>query len=98
MEKGMFEVEEDDCLLLAGRRNGGNETLFWTMEDCKVDGYSEGDYAIVENMNDFDLVKIVGTVVTKKNLANLFSKTKYEHMKKVIRIVNKSDLIKEDKQ
>ena len=43
-----------------------------------------GNYAIVENMNGFDLIKIIGKVETTKTNASKFSNTRYENMKQTI--------------
>ena len=47
--------------LIAGKLNSDNFIRFWKIE--KGD-FNVGDYAIVENINDYDLVKIVGIVET----------------------------------
>ena len=80
-------------VLVAGKKNGGNDALCWKTEDTS---FAIGDYAIVENMNGYDLIKIVGAIHTTKALASNFSKTKYENMKNLITIIRKNDIEKEN--
>ena len=57
---------------------------YYTSIDALKKAYATGtvgDYAIVENTNGYDLIKVVGVVVTKEDLVDKFSKTKYERMK-----------------
>ena len=52
--------------LMAGKFNGCNEVYYWDIsgfEDVPV----IGDYAIVENKNDYDLVKVIAIVETTEN-------------------------------
>lgn len=49
--------------LIAGKINNCGTTYYWDISEFKVMP-KIGDYAIVENMNDYDLVKIVGIVET----------------------------------
>lgn len=51
--------------LIMGKLNNGNVINYWNTSDF-VSDISVGDYAIVENMNDYDLVKIVGIVETEE--------------------------------
>lgn len=71
--------------LIAGTINATGKTLFWKGEKYM----SIGNYAIVENMNGYDLVKIVGKIETTKKEASKFSNTKYENMKKTMCEVSK---------
>ncbi len=71
--------------LIAGIINATGKTLFWKDEKYM----SVGNYAIVENMNGYDLVKIVGRIETTKNEASKFSNTKYENMKQTVCKVSK---------
>ena len=50
--------------------------------------FNIGDYAIVENMNGYDLVKVIGIVKTTKKDTGKFSNTKYENMKNAILGIN----------
>lgn len=70
----------EEVYLVAGLINATGRVLHWrTKSEIEL-----GDYAIVENMNGYDLVKIVGIVKTTKKNAIKFSNTKYENMKNVI--------------
>lgn len=71
---------EEKVYLVAGTINATQKTLYW-----KDEKYMRiGNYAIVENINGFDLVKIVGRVETTRANVSKFSNTKYENMKKTI--------------
>ena len=48
--------------LILGKLNTG-AIFYWDISDMKLEP-SIGDYAIVENLNDYDLVKIIGIVET----------------------------------
>lgn len=82
---------ESTIKLIAGRLNNCNSTYYWQIEeglDCEI-----GDYAIVENMNDYDLVKIVGIVETTEKYVKFITNSKIN--KKVINIIERQD-IRED--
>ncbi len=66
-----------ETIIVAGVINATGKMLYWKSND----GLSVGDYAIVENANGYDLIKVVGIVITEKNLVKNFSKTSYEYMK-----------------
>ena len=74
--------------LIAGVINATGKLLFWK-DDCDM---QIGDYAVVENMNGYDLVKVVGTILTTEKDASKFSNTKYENMKKTICPILKEDI------
>ena len=76
--------------LVAGVLNGTTQVLYWKCDISLI--YNLGDYAIVENKQGYDLIKIVGAVETEKNKVKLFSHTKYEDMKSIVSIVNKEDM------
>lgn len=71
-----------DVILIAGKINKTGRVFYWKHELGEF--IKIGDYAIVENMNGFDLIEVVGKVITKRKWANKFSNTKYENMKKII--------------
>lgn len=58
--------------LIIGKLNNNNGLYYWKIEEDIINKFNldesknfnnlVGNYAIVENMNDFDLVKIVGVV------------------------------------
>ncbi len=71
---------EEKVYLVAGLINATGKTLYWKDEKYMY----VGNYAIVENMNGFDLIKIIGKVETTKTNASKFSNTRYENMKQTI--------------
>ena len=73
--------KEKEIYLIAGVINATGQMLYWKDEKFM----RIGNYAIVENANGYDLVKIVGIVLTTKKEASKFSKTKYDSMKKTIK-------------
>lgn len=74
--------------LIAGVINATGKMLFWK-DDCEM---QVGDYAVVENMNGYDLVKVVGTILTTEKEASRFSNTRYENMKKTVYPISKNDI------
>lgn len=81
--------QEEQVCLIAGEINATGRVLYWIDKGCT----NIGDYAVVENKNGYDLVKIIGKVITTKKEANKFSNTKYENMKSVVIAINKNELI-----
>ena len=77
--------------LIAGVFNSIGEPLYWVIEGILGKDVI-GDYAIVENRNGYDLVKIVGIVETTEENTEIFSETNYKNMKKVIKILEKSQI------
>lgn len=73
--------------LIAGIINATGKTLFWKNE--KGLDINIGDYAVVENMKGYDLIKVIGKVETTEANASKFSNTKYSDMKKVTRVLVK---------
>lgn len=83
-------MEEDKKVqLVAGIINATGKTLYWKDE---LNLISMGDYAIVENLQGFDLIKVVGIIETTKQNASKFSNTKYENMKEVLIRITKCNL------
>lgn len=66
--------------LFAGQINATGRILYWKSES----NMTIGDFAIVENMNGYDLIKVIGKILTTKESAKNFSNTEYEKMKKVV--------------
>lgn len=93
VEEREKENENEPVYLVAGIINGTTQVLYWKCNISLI--YNIGDYAIVENKQGYDLIKIVGDVVTERNNTRFFSKTKYENMKKVIKIVYEDELEEE---
>lgn len=51
--------------LIIGKINASNTIGYWNIGEGYTPDVVVGDYAIVENKNDYDLVKIIGIVETK---------------------------------
>ena len=81
-----------EVYLVAGLINATGKVLHWrTRAEIKLGvnfDFNIGDYAIVENMNGYDLVKVIGIVKTTKKDTGKFSNTKYENMKNAILGIN----------
>lgn len=78
--------EAEEVILIVGVINATGKTLFWKNELKLI--IKIGDYAAVENMNGYDLIKVLGIVKTIKKDVSKFSNTKYSNMKKVTRVLN----------
>ena len=78
-------IENAIVILIAGVINATGITLYWK-SDSEI---NIGDYAIVENKQGYDLVKVTGILYTTRENAIKFSNTKYENMKKVIQGIKK---------
>lgn len=87
-KKIIEENKSEEVYLIAGVINVTGQMLFWKDEGRM----NIGNYAIVENGNGYDLAKIVGIVLTTKEEASKFSKTKYENIKKTIYPIFKEDI------
>ena len=86
----------EEVVLIAGKLNRSDSpVLYWKNE--KNIALRVGDYAIVENRQSFDLVEIVGIVRTYKNKVGHFTKNSYETVKNVIKIIEKEELVKENR-
>lgn len=83
--ENLTKDEEEIIILIAGTINATGKTLYWKSDRV----VSVGDYAIVENMNGYDLIKVVGIIDTTKENASKFSNTKYNNMKRVIQGMQK---------
>ncbi len=82
--ENLIDIKET-VILIAGVINATGKLLYW-----RSDGIINiGDYAIVENMNGYDLIKVIGIIETTKENASRFSNTKYSNMKKVIQGMQK---------
>ena len=78
--------------LIIGKLNRNNIVYYWRIPSDSV--FTIGDYAIVENINDYDLVKIIGIVETEEKYAKFLANGK-EISKKVIYFIERKD-IRED--
>lgn len=75
--------------LISGKLNTNNKSNFWLAEDY-INDNNIGDYAIVENLNNYDLVKITGILTTTENLQNQITGNKIN--KKVVMIIDKNKI------
>ena len=76
--------------LIMGKFNQCNDPYYWEVgEGIFFNNIAIGDYAIVENMNDYDLVKVIGKVVTKEKYIKFLGTTE---LKKVIDIIDRKDI------
>ena len=64
--------------LIAGKHPDSSEVYWWQVPDKEYLGlYKSGDYAIVEELGDYGLVKIIGTMeVEEKYVKYLIGKGK----------------------
>lgn len=83
-----MEENNEKVYLIAGVINTTGKMLFWK-DDCEM---QLGDYAVVENVNGYDLVKVIGIILTTEKQASNFSNTRYENMKKTIYPISKEDI------
>ena len=84
----MEENKNEEVYLIAGVINATGKMLFWK-DDNEI---QIGDYAIVENMNGYDLVKVIGRVFITEKEVSKFSNTRYENMKRTIYPISKEDI------
>ena len=73
---------EGKVVLIAGVINATGQMHYW--KDMEENPIFVGDYAIVENRDEYDLIKVVGKIFTTKKDVGKFSNTTYENMKNVI--------------
>ena len=81
--------------LIAGKLNAENIVRYWMLEDEKdiYNVFGIGDYAIVENKNDYDLVKIISIVETEEKYVKFLIGA--STIKKVVRLISRA-VIRED--
>lgn len=78
------EDNENKVKLIAGKLNNCNLIYYWNIDNDT--DFEIGDYAIVENMKSYDLVRIIGVVETTKELVGMITNCKIN--KNVIQIVD----------
>jgi len=84
--------KEPKIKLIAGKLNNFENAYYWDVS--MIDrNFEIGDYAIVENMSDYDLVKIIGIVETNEKYSRYITNRK--NVKKVIMIIDRYS-IRED--
>lgn len=78
--------------LIAGVINAvQNQCYFW-LGTKNTERFKINDYAIVENKQGYDLVKIVGIVWTDEANLKAISKNSLKKMKKVIRYIAREEI------
>ena len=83
---------ENKIKLIAGKINNCNSIYYWKIETYVK--FKIGDYAIVENMNDYDLVKIIGVVETKEEYVKFITNCKVN--KEVVKIIERQVITNEE--
>ena len=78
--------------LIAGVINSMPNMVYFWLGDKNIDSFKIGDYAIVENLNSYDLVKIAGIVWTNEDSLKSITKKDLAKMKKVIKYIPKEEL------
>lgn len=76
-------------MIIAGKHNGSGEVYFWKMEEETI-GYNTvkvGDYAVVENKNDYEMVKVIGIVETEDKYLRFFGVPYGNVAKRVIMVI-----------
>ena len=79
--------------LIAGKLNNCPNVYYWELPNNIILIPKIGDYVVVENMNDYDLVKVVGIVETNEKYSKFI--TNCQMNKKVVCIVKREE-IRED--
>ena len=76
--------------VILGKLNGSGKVYYWNIEEKMILGQNLYErYAIVENMQDYDLVKIVGVAcIDEDNEKYIMGHT---INKSVVRIINMGD-------
>ena len=61
-------------MIIAGKHNGTGTVYFWRMSETTIgkDTVEVGDYAVVENKTDYDMVKVIGILDTKEKYVRFF--------------------------
>ena len=83
--------------LIAGVINAGvinavpNQCYFW-LGTKSTDCFKINDYAIVENKQGYDLVKIAGIVWTNEDNLKIITRNNLSKMKKVIRYIPREEI------
>lgn len=69
--------------LIAGKLNNCSTLFYWQI--IENEEFEIGDYAIVENMNDYDLVKIVGILETSDKYSKFINDRKFKNVVSIIK-------------
>ena len=84
---------EPNIKLIAGKINNCSTIYYWLIDE-ELD-FEIGDYAIVENINDYDLIKIVGIVETQEKYLKHITNVNKNKMKKVAKVIQRCDIREE---
>lgn len=80
----------EEVNLILGKHNSTGKIFYWLNEEFV--GFNIGDYAIVENKNDYDLVKVIATITTNKKYVEFITNCKYENIKKIVNIIDRLEI------
>lgn len=72
--------------LIAGKMNYSKQTYYWELPEFSTIP-NVGDYAIVQNLTDYDLVKIVGILETNEEYIKFITGVNVN--KNVIKIIDR---------
>ena len=78
--------------LIIGKLQDNTTFRYWKVENVNVDT-PIGGFAIVENLNSYTMVEILGLVVTSEEKAQELSKTHYSNIKRVLKTFDVDELI-----
>ena len=78
--------------LIAGVINSMPNAVYFWLGNKNMDSFKIGDYAIVENLSSYDLVKIAGIVFTNEDNLKTITKNNLAKMKRVIKYIPKEEL------
>lgn len=78
--------------LIAGVINAVPDQYYFWLGTKSTDCFKIDDYAIVENKQGYDLVKIAGIVWTDEANLKTISKNSLKKMKKVIRYIPREEI------
>lgn len=91
---GTFNPTEDlpeiktETRLIVGKLNNCKTIYYWEIDSNE--DFEIGDYAIVENKNDYDLVKIIGAIHTNDKYKKFI--TNSNNIKKVIKVIERNEI------
>ena len=78
--------------LIAGVINAVPDQCYFWLGTKSTDCFKIDDYAIVENKQGYDLVKIAGIVWTNEDNLKIITRNNLSKMKKVIRYISREEI------
>ena len=78
--------------LIAGVINAVPDQCYFWLGTKSTDCFKIDDYAIVENKQGYDLVKIAGIVWTNEDNLKIITRNNLSKMKKVIRYIPREEI------